>query len=161
MGHTLVGPAPVEDTADVKAARAEFRSAYAAAAMAAAEGATPVGTIAGPAPVEDTADVKAAKAEFRMLYAEAAAAAAAAPDARKKRSLVAPLPVEDTAEVKAAKAEHALLYAAAAAAAEAAPEYPIAPMYYNGLPWTYIAPNMFRGAGFSYGFNSAHMAFPY
>ncbi|XP_037091228.1 cuticle protein 6-like, partial [Pollicipes pollicipes] len=105
------------DTADVKAAKAEFRKLYTEAAAAAtvnyvadAAGFRVQGTnvpvapaadlkasvysLAGPAPVQDTADVKAAKAEFRKLYAKAAAAAAAAPDYRKKRS--APLPVSDT-----------------------------------------------------------------
>ncbi|XP_037091225.1 cuticle protein 19.8-like [Pollicipes pollicipes] len=53
--YSLAGPAPVQDTADVKAAKAEFRKLYTEAAAAA-----------------DTADVKAAKAEFRKLYAKAA-----------------------------------------------------------------------------------------
>lgn len=46
--------------------------------------------LAGPEPVQDTPEVAAAKAEFQAAYDEAAAAAEAAPDARKKRSVVAP-----------------------------------------------------------------------
>merc|ERR1712212_159488 len=134
----------------------------------------PVHTAVGPAPVEDTAEVKAAKAEFKKLYDEAAAAAEAAPDSRKKRSLMAPEPVEDTAEVKAAKAEFKKLYDAAAAAADAAPDtdgpayadyygYPYAATpYAYGAPLTYAAAPLAYArapAGFSYGFSSAH--YPY
>jgi len=49
----------------------------------------PVFTGVGPAPVEDTPEVVAAKAEFFKLYKEAADAAAAAPESRKKRSVLA------------------------------------------------------------------------
>uniref|UniRef100_A0A0N7ZB60 Cuticle protein 6 n=1 Tax=Scylla olivacea TaxID=85551 RepID=A0A0N7ZB60_SCYOL len=48
--------------------------------------------VAGPEPVQDTPEVAAAKAEFQTAYDEAAAAAEAAPDSRKKRSVVAPAP---------------------------------------------------------------------
>ena len=148
--------------------------------------AAPVHALAGPEPVDDTAEVKAAKAEFKRLYDEAAAAAAAAPDARKKRSLVAPLPVQDTPEVTAAKAEHARLYAAAAAAADAAPDTDgpayVAPTVYSGYApnfYSGYAPNFYSGfapslyagvpavpayraaSGFSYGYSSAHLPFSY
>ena len=141
--------------------------------------AAPVHALAGPAPVDDTAEVKAAKAEHQRLYDEAAAAAAAAPDARKKRSLVAPLPVQDAPEVVAAKAEHARLYAAAAAASAAAPDTDgsayVQPAVYSGYtPEVYsgyapqgysgYAPTTYAGvpaynpaSGFSYGYDSSHV----
>ncbi|XP_045129489.1 uncharacterized protein LOC123515115 [Portunus trituberculatus] len=46
--------------------------------------------LAAPEPVQDTPEVAAAKAEFQAAYDEFAAAAEAAPDSRKKRSVVAP-----------------------------------------------------------------------
>ena len=46
--------------------------------------------LVAPEPVMDTPEVAAAKASFKMAYDEAAAAAEAAPDSRKKRSVVAP-----------------------------------------------------------------------
>jgi len=52
----LVGPAPVEDTEEVKAAKAEFEEAFAAAQAA---------SLVGPAPVEDTEEVQAASRKRR------------------------------------------------------------------------------------------------
>ena len=78
--HSLVGPSPVEDTADVKAAKAEFQRLYdeAAAAAEAAPDARKKRSLVAPEPVQDTPQVVAAKAEHARLYAAAAAAAAAA-----------------------------------------------------------------------------------
>jgi hypothetical protein len=103
-------PAPVEDTPDVVAAKAEFFKLYEEATAAAAaapkteapesdETATEVPSSEAPATeapaadapvsVEYTPEVVAARSEFFKLYDEAAAAAAAAPEERKKRSLFA------------------------------------------------------------------------
>jgi len=100
---TGVGPAPVEDTPEVVAAKAEFFKMFKEAAEAAAaspESAPESATEAAPeaesdavevmsAPVEYTPEVSAARAEFFKMYDEAAAAAAAAPEDRKKRSVLA------------------------------------------------------------------------
>ncbi|XP_037080593.1 cuticle protein 19.8-like [Pollicipes pollicipes] len=70
--NTLVGPAPVEDTADVKAARAEFRKLYAEAAAAVKAANASRGRRSAPLPVSDTPEVVAAKAEHARLYNAAA-----------------------------------------------------------------------------------------
>merc|ERR1712191_13403 len=78
-----VGPAPVQDTPEVIAAKAEFEKLYNEAAVEA--DVTEVETNS----VEYTPEVIAARAEFFRMYNEAAAAAAAAPEERKKRSVLA------------------------------------------------------------------------
>ena len=107
----------VEDTAEVKAAKASFKAAYDAAA-AAAEAAPDVNIITGAVPVVavNTATYSAPQSAYL----------APAPVAIKYEGPSAPLDasgrVEDTAEVKAAKASFQAVYNAAAAAAEAAPD---------------------------------------
>ena len=107
----------VEDTAEVKAAKASFKAAYDAAA-AAAEAAPDVNIITGAAPVVavNTATYSAPQTAYL----------APAPVAIKYEGPSAPLDasgrVEDTAEVKAAKAAFKAAFDAAAAAAEAAPD---------------------------------------
>ena len=110
-------PEQVDDTAEVKAAKASFKAAYDAAA-AAAEAAPDVNIITGAVPVVavNTATYSAPQTAYL----------APAPVAIKYEGPSAPLDasgrVEDTAEVKAAKASFKAAYDAAAAAAEAAPD---------------------------------------
>ena len=131
--HSLVGPAPVDDTAEVKAAKAEFQRLYdeAAAAAEAAPDARKKRS-AAPLPVSDTPEVAAAKAEHARLYAAAAAAADAAPDT-----------------------DGPLAYAAGYAPALYSG---YAPALYSGY-----APSLYAGVpaarGFSYGYSSAHLPF--
>ena len=133
--HSLVGPSPVEDTADVKAAKAEFQRLYdeAAAAAEAAPDARKKRSLVAPEPVQDTPEVVAAKAEHARLYAAAAAAADAAPDTP-------------------------LAYAAGYAPAVYSG---YAPAVYSGYaPTVYAGVPAYRAAsGFSYGFSSAHLPF--
>jgi len=135
--HTLVGPLPVDDTAEVKAAKAEFRKLYdeAAAAAEAAPDARKKRS-AAPLPVSDTPEVVAAKAEHARLYNAAAAAAAAAPDT-------------DYPVAYAGYAAHPLYSGYAAPSVYSG----YAPTVYSGVP-AYRA-----GSGFSYGFSSAHLPF--
>ena len=107
----------VEETAEVKAAKAVFQTAYNAAA-AAAEAAADIDIITGAAPAEavNTATYSAPQTAYL----------APAPVSIKYEGPSAPLDaygrVEETAEVKAAKASFQAAYDAAAAAAEAAPD---------------------------------------
>ena len=107
-------PEQVDDTAEVKAAKASFQAAYDAAA-AAAEAAPDVNIITGAVPVA-TYSAPAPQAAYL----------APAPVAIKYSGPSAPLDasgrVDDTAEVKAAKASFQATYDALAAAAEAAPD---------------------------------------
>jgi len=102
---TGVGPAPVEDTPEVIAAKAEFFKLYKEAEAAAAAAPEEVPEAMPEAdvvevnnnPVEYTPEVIAARAEFFRMYKEAAAAAAAAPESRKKRSVFTyPYPLATT-----------------------------------------------------------------
>ena len=130
--HSLVGPAPVDDTAEVKAAKAEFKRLYdeAAAAAEAAPDARKKRSLVAPLPVSDTPEVVAAKAEHARLYAAAAAAADAAPD------------TDGPAYTPA-------VYSGYAPAVYSG----YAPAFYSGLP-------AYRAAsGFSYGYSSAHLPF--
>ena len=128
-------PEQVDDTAEVKAAKASFKAAYDAAA-AAAEAAPDVNIITGAVPVVavNTATYSAPQTAYL----------APAPVAIKYEGPSAPLDasgrVEDTAEVKAAKASFKAAFDAAAAAAEAAPDVniitasalPVVSTYGNG-----------------------------
>ena len=130
--HSLVGPAPVDDTAEVKAAKAEFKRLYdeAAAAAEAAPDARKRRSLVAPLPVSDTPEVVAAKAEHARLYAAAAAAADAAPDTDGP------------------------LYAPAVYSGYTPAVYSgYTPSLYSGVP-------AYRAAsGFSYGYSSAHLPF--
>ncbi|XP_043226602.1 uncharacterized protein LOC122383863 [Amphibalanus amphitrite] len=136
--HSLVGPAPVDDTAEVKAAKAEFQRLYdeAAAAAEAAPDARKKRSAVAPLPVSDTPEVAAAKAEFARLYAAAAAAADAAPDTD------GPVYTETAPAVYSGYTPAA--YSAPAGYTSSAPAY-------TGVP-AYTA-----GSAFSYGYNSAHL----
>ncbi|KAF0291037.1 Cuticle protein 6 [Amphibalanus amphitrite] len=122
--HTLVGPAPVDDTAEVKAAKAEFRMLYneAAAAAEAAPDARRRRRSMEPMMPEDTAEVKAAKAVHAQLYN--------AEVLRNSGVPVATPVLLDTPAVMAEKARHAALYNQAALRAAAAPDY--GPVAYAG-----------------------------
>ncbi|KAF0304646.1 hypothetical protein FJT64_002691 [Amphibalanus amphitrite] len=112
-------PEQVEDTAEVKAAKATFRATYDALA-AAAEAAPDVNIITGPAPAAPVHSVTYSAPAPQQVYL------APAPVAIKYSGPAAPLDasgkVDDTAEVKAAKASFKAAYDAAAAAAAAAPD---------------------------------------
>ncbi|XP_043243160.1 ice-structuring glycoprotein-like [Amphibalanus amphitrite] len=112
-------PEQVEDTAEVKAAKATFRATYDALA-AAAEAAPDTNIITGPAPAAPVHSVTYSAPAPQPVYL------APAPVAIKYSGPAAPLDasgkVDDTAEVKAAKASFKAAYDAAAAAAAAAPD---------------------------------------
>jgi len=77
----LVGPAPVDDTPEVKAAKAEFQAAFDEAASR-AKRSTPASTLplaAAPAPLLATAPLTYAAPHFAGAYPYAAAAPIAAP----------------------------------------------------------------------------------
>ncbi|XP_037085345.1 uncharacterized protein LOC119105890 [Pollicipes pollicipes] len=118
--HTLVGPAPVQDTPEVQAARAEFTRLFAEAASRTRRSA--------PEPVSDTPEVTAEKARFRALFAEAAAAAEAG--ATPVASYLA-----DTPEVAAEKARFEAAFKTAEARAALPLTYAARPLAYNGLPY--------------------------
>ncbi|KAF0305919.1 Cuticle protein 6 [Amphibalanus amphitrite] len=144
--HSLVGPAPVDDTAEVKAAKAEFQRLYdeAAAAADAAPDARKKRSAVAPLPVSDTPEVVAAKAEFARLYAAAAAAADAAPDTDGP-VYTEPAPAVYSGYTPAAYSGYTpAAYSAPAGYTSSAPAY-------TGVP-AYTA-----GAAFSYGYNSAHL----
>ena len=122
--HTLVGPAPVDDTAEVKAAKAEFRKAFMEAA-AAAEAAPDRRRRSLPMP-EDTPEVKAAKAMHFAMFRNAEMRAAGMP---------MPTPMLlDTPAVQMEKARHAALYNQAALRAAASPDF-TSPYMYGAGPW--------------------------
>ena len=138
--HSLVGPAPVDDTAEVKAAKAEFKRLYdeAAAAAEAAPDARKKRSAVAPLPVSDTPEVAAAKAEHARLYAAAAAAADAAPDTDGPTYVDYATPS---------------VYSGYGYAPSVYSGYGYAPSFYTGVP-------AYRAAsGFSYGFSSAHLPF--
>jgi len=115
--HTLVGPAPVSDTAEVSAAKAEFQQLYdeAAAAAAAAPDARRRRSLEEPVAPEDTPSVKAAKALHAQLYQAAELRAA---------GVAVPTPVLlDTPAVALEKIRHAALYNQAAVRAAVSPDF--------------------------------------
>ena len=124
----LVGPAPVQDTPEVMAARAEFMRAFHEAASRQKRSA--------PQPVVDTPEVRAARAEFERLYAPSAAAAAAG--ATPVATYLA-----DTPAVAAAKARHQAAFTTAQARAALPYTYPGFP--YSAFPNTYSGFTGFNG----------------
>lgn len=96
-----------------------------------------VPALTGPEPVMDTPEVAAAKAAFKIAYDEAAAAAEAAPDSRKKRSVVAPAAYHYASPLRFSYAFSAPAYSYPAAAYSAA--YPFATTYTGTPASTYAA----------------------
>lgn len=87
-----VAPSPVEDTVEVKQARAEH---LAAVAKAQSESSEPEELVA-PEPVEDTVEVKQARAEHLQAHAEAKARASAEPIVVAQPQLITSLPAIHT-----------------------------------------------------------------
>jgi len=158
----------VQETAEVKAAKAKFQATYNAAAAAAAPDVGiisgqiykapasivryygPLATLDAEGNVEETAEVKAAKAKFHAVYNAAAVKAASVTSySGPGVTLDAAGRVQDTAEVKAAKASFKVAYDASAAAAAAAPDVNII----TG------SDRLITSTGFTYSAPAAHAAY--
>ena len=118
----LAMPEPVQDTAEVAAAKAAHMMALESAKAGVIM--SPITSVDDlPKNVEDTPEVAAAKAaHFAALEAAKANDGALPEVVNPTNDLVAPMAVEDTPEVAAAKAEHAAAWEAALAAAQASGE---------------------------------------
>jgi len=155
----LAMPEPVQDTAEVAAAKAAHMMALESAKAGVIM--SPITSVDDlPKNVEDTPEVAAAKAaHFAALEAAKANDGALPEVVNPTNDLVAPMPVEDTPEVAAAKAEHAAAWEAALAAAQASGEESESrkkrSVFLNAFPWTYPA-NTLRFA-----YNTNTMQYPF
>merc|ERR1712137_1203505 len=136
----LAMPEPVQDTAEVAAAKAAHMMALESAKAGVIM--SPITSVDDlPKNVEDTPEVAAAKAaHFAALEAAKANDGALPEVVNPTNDLVAPMAVEDTPEVAAAKAGHAAAWEAALAAAQASGEESESrkkrSVFLNAFPWT-------------------------
>ena len=122
-------PAPVQETAEVVAARASHAAAHASARGARVIAAQPVPVWGQPGAVLDTPEVWAAKVEHYRAHSAAAAAngiMAYLPARYANMPFAMPQQVQETPEVAAARRAH--LAAHALAAARVAKVFPVQPI---------------------------------